>query len=368
MAAAPRPRSTFLCDDAPAELPRTDQQPTFNAARLTLARRRRSMSKVDLAGAVSISARRIAGFENEGEVPPPTTVLALAKALRFPADFFYRPTPPAPTPDAVSFRSFARLPAGKRDAAMASATIAVEVAAWFDQRFELPEVGIPDLREVDPATAALFIRSAWALGDGPLPNLIHLMEAHGVRVFSLTDDCAALDAFSFWYDGAPFVFLTHHKSPERGRWDGAHELGHLVLHQGAPKGRETEAEADAFAAEFLMPERALEDSAPFPSLGDVRREKLIWRVSAVSYIRRLHQLGLVTERQYKSLVIEASQAGYRRREGDIDHETSQLATKVLAMLREDGVTVTNIAADLAVATGEVRGLMFASLSSVSTNQ
>lgn len=366
MASARRRRLTCLCDDAPAELPETDQHLTFNPARLTLARRRRGLSKVDLGLAATLSARRIASFENQGEVPPPTTVDALATALGFPAHFFYRPTPPAPTPDAVSFRSFARLPAGKRDAALASSTIAVELAAWFDQRFELPEVDIPDLREVEPATAALFVRSAWALGDASLPNLIHLIEAHGVRVYSLTDDCAALDGFSFWYDGAPFVFLTHHKSAERGRWDGAHELGHLVLHQGAPKGRQTEVEADAFAAEFLMPERAMRERPPFPSLGDVRREKLVWRVSAMAYIRRLHQIGLVTERQYKSLVIEASQAGYRRREGDIEHETSQLATKVLAMLREDGVTVAEIAADLAVAPSEVRGLMFASLASVST--
>lgn len=341
-----------------------EREPNFSPARLTLARRRRGMSKVDLADAVSLTSRRISAFENQGDVPPPTTVEALAAALRFPTRFFYLGTPAAPSTDAVSFRSFARLPAGKRDAALASSSIAVELAAWFDKRFELPEVNIPDLREVDPITAALYLRSAWALGTDPLPNLIHLMEAHGVRVYSLTDDCKELDGFSFWYDGAPYVFLTHHKSPERGRWDGAHELGHLVLHQGAEKGRQTEAEADAFAGEFLMPEGAIRGSAPYPSLGDVRREKLVWQVSAMAYIRRLHQLGLVSERQYKTLIIEASQAGYRRQEGDIDYETSQLATKVLAILREEGVTVADIAADLAIGPGEVRGLMFASLASV----
>jgi Zn-dependent peptidase ImmA (M78 family) len=115
-----------------------------------------------------------------------------------------------------------------------------------------------------------------------------------------------------------------------------------------------------------MPEQAMKDSSPHPSLADVCQEKLHWRVSALAYIRRLHQLGLVTDRRYKSLVIEASQAGYRRREGDIEHETSQLATKVLAMLREDGITIADIAADLAVGSAEVRGLLYASLASVPT--
>lgn len=338
--------------------------PAFNPARLALARRRRGLSKVALGEAVGMTARRIADFENQGDPPPPATVEKLASALRFPAQFFYRGTPPEPTPDVVSFRSFARLPAGRRDAALAASALAIELAGWVDQRFELPEVAIPDLREVDAPTAALYLRSTWALGVHPLPNLIHLIESQGVRVYSLTDDCAALDGFSFWYDGAPFVFLTHHKSAERGRWDAAHELGHLVLHQGAPKGRQTEAEADAFAAEFLLPEQAMKGGAPYPSLAEVRQEKLHWRVSALAYIRRLHQLGLVTDRRYKSLVIEASQAGYRRREGDIERETSQLAAKVLAMLREDGITVGDIAADLAVGSSEIRGLLYASLASV----
>lgn len=322
------------------------------------------MTKVVLAEHVGLTARRIAAFENEGELPPAATVAALADALTFPVGFFYRPAPPDPSQDGVSFRSFSRLPAGRRDAALAASALAVELAEWIDRQFRLPAVDIPDLRDVDPATAALALRSAWALGNNPVPNLIHVLEAHGVRVYSLVDDCAALDGFSFWYGGAPFVFLTHHKSPERGRWDAAHELGHLVLHLGAPpQGREQEAEADAFAAEFLLPERGVRPTAPpCPSLLDVRQEKVYWQVSAVAYIRRLHQLHLITDRQYRSLVIEASQAGYRRQEGDISHEASQLIPKVLSMLRQDGTGLAQVADELQVHLNELRGLLFSSLS------
>lgn len=332
----------------------------FNPARLELARRRRGMTKVELADKVNLTARRIAQFENQGERPPVSTIAAIASALRFPVEFFYRPMPPDPTVDGVSFRSFSRLPAGRRDAALAAASIAVEIAAFIDERFDLPTIDVPDYRDTDPATAALAVRSAWALGGGPAPNVIHLLEAHGVGVYSLTDECAALDGFSLWYDGKPFVFLTHQKSPERGRWDAAHELGHLVLHaDGPPQGRNQEKEADAFAASFLLPESGVRASAPpFVSMIDVVDEKLEWQVSAMAYIRRLSQLGLLPERRYKSLVIEASQAGYRRAEGDIERETSQLTPKVLGMLREDGVTVNHIADAIAVTPAEVRGLLF----------
>ncbi len=336
----------------------------FNPARLTLARRRRGLTKVALGHAVGLTARRIAAFENEGEAPPEATVKALADVLAFPMGFFYQPNPPELSPEGVSFRSFSRLSAGRRDAALAAAALAVEVARWIDQRFQLPTPDVPDLRGVEPETAASVLRTEWGLGNEPAPNTIHLLEAHGIRVYSLVDDCAELDAFSLWSDGVPFVFLTQHKSPERGRWDATHELGHLVLHlDGPPQGRQQEQDADSFTAEFLLPERGVRPTAPpYPSLPDIRREKVKWRVSALAYIRSLHRLDLLTEWQYRSLVVEASQAGYRREEGDIDREISQLIPKVLGMLAQDGVTPAKVAAELQVGVNELRGLLFSPLS------
>lgn len=325
------------------------------------------MTKVALAQAVGLTARRIAAFENEGEVPPEPTIKALAEVLAFPLGFFYQPNPPELSPEGVSFRSFSRLSAGRRGAALAAAALAIEVAQWIDQHFQLPAPDVPDLRGVEPETAASVLRTEWGLGNEPAPNIIHLLEAHGVRVYSLVDECADLDAFSLWSDGVPFVFLTQHKSPERGRWDAVHELGHLVLHlDGPPQGRQQEQEADAFASEFLLPEWGVRPSAPpYPALPDIRQEKLKWRVSALAYIRSLHRLGLLTEWQYRSLVVEAAQAGYRRQEGDIDREVSQLIPKVLGFLAQDGVTPAHVASDLEVGVNELRGLLFSPFSLIS---
>src|SRR6202035_5431069 len=169
---------------------------TFNPARLTLARCRRGLTKVALANQVGLSARRIAAFENEGDLPPASTIQALAESLGFPQSFFFRPAPPLPSPHGVSFRSLSRLPATRRDAALAAAAIAIEITQLMETQFQLPYPDLLDLRNVEPATAALALRAAWGLGDDPTPNVIHLLESHGVRVFSLTDDCAALDSFS----------------------------------------------------------------------------------------------------------------------------------------------------------------------------
>jgi hypothetical protein len=99
-------------------------------------------------------------------------------------------------------------------------------------------------------------------------------------------------------------------------------------------------------------------AARFPSLRDVLDEKVTWQVSAFAYIRRLHQLDLVTDWQYRSLVIEASAAGYRRAEGDIAAESSQIWTKIKTMLHDDGIGLTEISAELAVPVVDLRGLIF----------
>lgn len=340
----------------------------FNPSRLTHARLRRGMTKVSLAEAVGLTPRRIAAFENQGDEPPETTIRALASALGFPRSYFQRSSPPVLEPEQVSFRSLSKLSAKSRDMAMAGATLAAEVADWVEERFDLPPCDVPDLRDVDPAEAAAALRSAWGLGVLPAPNMVHLLEARGVRVFSLVDDEAALDAVSAWIDNRPFVFLTHHKSPERARWDAAHELGHLVLHlEAPPQGQDREKEADEFAREFLLPERGvLGSAARMPSLDAVKADKLFWKVSAMAYIRRLHTLGLITDWHYKSLVIEATQAGYRTREGDIERERSQLFPKVFTALREEGVGIEQIATELCVEPDEVRQLVFSRLEALAS--
>lgn len=318
------------------------------------------MTKVQLAAEIGLSVRRMKALETEGETPSHETVAKLANALDFPEDYFIRPDPPEVAVDATSFRSFSRLPANRRDAALAAAAHALEIADWVFDEFHVPSPDLPDLRRSAPEVAASAVRSHWGLGDQPAPNLIHLLESKGVFVFSLPDDSTALDALSFWHGARPVVFLTQHKSAERSRWDAAHELGHLLLHVGTtPQGKTHEDEADRFASCFLLPQAGVMASAPaMPSLPDIVDHKIYWQVSAMAYVRRLHDLGLVTDWQYRTLVIECSQAGYRRREDDIQRERTQLWDNVLDLLAQDGERLPQMAARFDLNADELGSLIF----------
>jgi Zn-dependent peptidase ImmA (M78 family) len=247
---------------------------------------------------------------------------------------------------------------------MASATFALALNDWIEERFTLPYSDLPLTDEADPETAAGAVRSAWGLGEQPIPDMIHLLEAHGVRVFSLLEECAEVDAFSFWRQDVPFVFLNTMKTAERSRMDAAHELGHLVLHRGhgrAPRGRDAELDAQNFGSAFLMPRGSVLASAPRTALlADLHKAKRYWKVSAANLAHRMHRIGLLSDWQYRSIFIELNSLGQRKTEPDgIRRETSLVLQKVLdALRREDHLSKADIAEKLAIPLDELNKIVF----------
>ena len=251
-----------------------------------------------LAAVIGVEPRSVSAYE-KGEFGPDDDRLAsLALALRFPEAFFFGDDLDEPTPDIASFRALSKMTAGQRDTALGSGAIALMLNEWIETRFELPQPDLPDLsREDGPEAAAHALRQLWTLGELPIKNVVHLLEARGVRVFSLSVDALEVDAFSMWRQTTPFVFLNTKKSAEHSRFDAAHELGHLVLHRhGSPQGREAEREANAFASAFLKPRTHLLASAPrMASIDNLIRLKKIWGVSVAALTYRLHTVGVLSD-------------------------------------------------------------------------
>lgn len=336
--------------------------PEFNPKRLTLARRRRGLTKTKLAKALGVEVRSVTAYENDEFRPDKDRLSALAEKLHFPVQFFFGDDLDEIAPDIVSFRSMSKMTAGQRDSALGAGAIALILNNWIEARFDLPSAAFPDLsQEPSPEAAAEMLRRLWGLGELPIKNMVHLLEAKGGRVFSLSIDTAQLDAFSMWHAETPFVFLNTKKSCEHSRFDAAHELGHLVLHRHAgAKGQEAEREANTFASAFLMPRASVLANAPHMATVDqLIRFKPYWTVSVAALAYRLHDVGLVSDWHYRTLCIEIAKRGYRKKEPNEAHrETSQVLSKVFAALREEGITKGDIAAALSVHVEELDQLVF----------
>ena len=123
--------------------------------------------------------------------------------------------------------------------------------------------------------------------------MIHLLESRGALVFSLTQDCHELDAFSFWSGKRPIVLLNTMKSAERSRMDAAHELMHLLCHREGTSRREEE-EANSFAGAFLMPKGDVyKRIRKVYNLHQLIDSKQRWGVALSALVYRLRELELI---------------------------------------------------------------------------
>jgi Zn-dependent peptidase ImmA (M78 family) len=321
------------------------------------------LTRIELAQRTGRTYRALTKLESGQSEPNPETVAALSEALAFPEDFFYATAPELLLAPNASFRAFTRMTQRQRDAALGAGSLALELSRWVEDRFELPDPDVPDvpISDFKPEAAAAAVRAAWGLGERPIRNMVHLLESKGVRVFSLREKCVEIDAFSVWRDNRPFVFLNSMKTAEHGRFDAAHELGHLVMHRrDQPQGRQYESEADQFASAFLMPASDVKAAgAGISTLGGLVTLKARWLVSVSALAYRMHALELLTKWHYHSICVQISKLGFRKREPNpISRETSLVLQKVFSALRAEGVSRPQIARDLRLHPDDVSALVF----------
>src|SRR5438477_9463176 len=165
-------------------------------------------------------------------------------------------------------------------------------------------------------------RRMWSLGDGPIANLLLLLESKGIVVARTDFADTALDAFSCLIGARPFVFLSSDRSAVRSRYDAAHELGHLVLHSGVSMQQmednqihdRAEKEANRFAAAFLLPRQVFRYEVHSTRLNSFLSLKKRWRVSVGALIARCKDIRIIDDYEFRRLRKLMSHYGYIKQE------------------------------------------------------
>lgn len=281
----------------------------FDGKRLSVARRLRRMQRTALAAQTSVTAAAITQYERGGR-PTNTVAAELALALGVPIEFFRqgRPLTTVSTGEA-HFRSLRATPAISRDQALAFAEIALAVIEVIEQYVDLPQVtDIIEPIDDEPsptliASIAADTRSRLRVEPGPVPHVTRLLEAHGIITLRLPPEIdPRVDAFSTEAGHRPLVLLSPLKDDRaRSRFDAAHELGHLVMHQDVEPGSKIiETHAHQFAAEFLAPTPELEPDLPRKVDWDaLLQAKTKWGISLAALVYRCHAIGLWGEHSYR---------------------------------------------------------------------
>lgn len=292
-----------------------------NVARLRLDR---GLTQAQLAEKAGLSRVAVGKIERGVVYPRTLTLHDLARALEVPVGELLTRVRPLRS---VRFRARARLHGREQ--------ILAEVSKWLDayrmlegelgetREFRFRPAGIRGRRPTPDGAARTARRAAGLTPQAPVTDICQLLEECGIKVLLLDKKRDSFFGLSVGpEDGGPAVVVNawNRISVERWIFTAAHELGHLLLHTDQYRTEVTEhpadaeTEADAFAAEFLMPASsfgpAWDATAGHPLLSRVLRVKRVFGVSYQSVLRRL----VDTERETGSVWM-TFQAQHRHRFG-----------------------------------------------------
>jgi Zn-dependent peptidase ImmA (M78 family) len=309
------------------------RQSYFRRDMLVLARTARGLTQAELASASNVTQALISKLEN-GLVTTPSedVVEALAGAVRFPVAFFFEQADIYGLPH-FHYRKRMKLPAKALSRIEASINIKRQHITKLLRSYEVRSAKPIPMLDLDnerttPTEIARRMREYWMLPRGPISNVVEVIENAGGIIIPARFDTGDLDAISFRAPGLPPLFFANRDMPgDRSRFSLAHELGHMIMHSIPDEDDRMEAQADEFAAAFLMPPSEIKSYIAYPSLGKLGRAKEYWGVSLKALIKRAFDLKLITPQQYKGLNVNYSKAGYTRNE---PHPMEREQPKLLA--------------------------------------
>lgn len=290
----------------------------FSPLMLVVARESRKLSQTALAKAAGVSQSAVSQLESGIIAATEATLEALASVLDYPTSLFYQRIRYQQLP-LTFFRKKSRV--GVREVAAIRARVnlyrlrietLLRGADIPDARIALADLSAQGLK---PEDAANRLRTYWNVPPGPIKDLTSLVESFGVIVVPIDFGTQQVDGLSLYEPSdtvPPLIFLNPSLPPDRWRMTLAHELGHIALHHHLPipgDEKAMEAEAFAFAQEFLMPRREIWGQLSYLSMTNLAALKRHWRVSMRGVLKRAEALGRISDRHARRLWTQLSRDG-----------------------------------------------------------
>ncbi|HEU4470639.1 MAG TPA: XRE family transcriptional regulator [Flavisolibacter sp.] len=292
---------------------------TINANMIVLAREARSISQHELAGRIRMSATNLSKIERGNIGISEEVVEAIAGITAYPKHFFWQQA--SVVPENLCYRKRQRVAQKLLTSINAKANVIRQHAQFLSRGLQLLPPALPTIEvtaHCPPARIARRLRKVLELPSGPLHNLAAVLESRGIAIVRFDFGTPRVDSKSLLTDdGYPVIFLNLGLLGDRQRFSLAYELGQLVMHTRFPVAldRDIAHEANAFAAELLMPEKDMKqdfrNGLNLSLLGELKKK---WKVSMISLLYRADDLGFITPNQKRYLLQQFNELRIRRRE------------------------------------------------------
>ncbi|MBL9004710.1 MAG: ImmA/IrrE family metallo-endopeptidase [Myxococcales bacterium] len=291
---------------------------SVNYKMVTLARQSRGLTQSEMAERLGVTQSKLSKIEGGLLSVSGDMLTGFSKLLDYPVSFFMRQDEIYGIGSSLLFhRKRENVPAKTLDCMHAMINIRrIEISRMLLSLNPPPckvKRLLIDEFDGNVERIAAIVRDAWMLPRGPVDNLTRRIESAGGIIIKCNLGTRQIDAIGHWPPAMPpMIFVNQDIPADRYRFTVAHELGHLVMHDSP--NPDMEAQADRFAAEFLMPtEQILPDlyNITLPKLAEL---KAYWKVAMSSLLRKARDCNRISQNQYKYLTIQMSKMGYRTSE------------------------------------------------------
>ncbi|CAJ1313826.1 HTH cro/C1-type domain-containing protein [Paenibacillus nuruki] len=317
----------------------------YNSQLIVLGRESRTISQSELAKKLGFSQGKLSKIENGLIAITQEELDKISNALNYPNKFFQRDEKIYGVGISEFFhRKKQAVPQRKLSTVYARLELRRMEIQTLLKSVELDEPALfhidPEQYDNDIEKIAQITRASLRIPNGPIRNVVDILEDAGAIVIPFDFEGANIDAICLNNPGVPpLIFTNYDRTMDRIRFTLCHELGHIIMHRKPPSENiDIENQADRFASEFLIPTKEIAHSLTGINLPKLAALKPYWRVSMNALLKKAIDLNKITERQSRYLWTQMSKAGYRTREPielDLPFEKPSVIEEILEVHHVD---------------------------------
>lgn len=292
----------------------------FNGKRLKTARIYRGKTIDQLAQETKINKKDILAFEEEKYKPIIENEMKLANYLKFPREYFFQNDNIKVVVESTHIRPESPIPRVEEISYKEKLIMTHKLMSFIEGYIKFPKMNLPNNlnRNDDIETLASKLREHWNLKNGPIGNMVTLLEINGIVISNINIDKKGAMSFTQKQSvdkvSRYLISLGNDKKSATIRnFDLAYELAYIVANEANIQLKKFS--KDEFACAFLLPRNEfLNDLDNVEELDDYINLKKKWIVPISAMILRAYDLGKINYKKYMYLMKEMDKKGWLKKE------------------------------------------------------
>lgn len=318
----------------------------FNGKRLKTARIYRGKTIEQLAQETKINKKDILAFEEEKYKPIIENEMKLANYLKFPREYFFQNDNIKVVVESTHIRPESPIPRVEEISYKEKLIMTHKLMSFIEGYIKFPKMNLPNnLNRNDDIEALVSkLREHWNLKNGPIGNMVTLLEINGIVISNINIDKKGAMSFTQKQSvdkvSRYLISLGNDKKSATIRnFDLAYELAYIVANEANIQLKKFS--KDEFACAFLLPRNEfLNDLDNVEELDDYINLKKKWIVPISAMILRAYDLGKINYKKYMYLMKEMDKKGWLKKEPldeNIKATSPVLLKKSVDMLMDNSI-------------------------------